>query len=1181
MKYNRFFILLLCLWAFPTWLSAQVVPFQKYTSYSEFSDDEKRIFDTVQFKTFQYFWEGAEPNSGLARERIHLDGDYPDKDQHIITTGGSGFGVMAVMVGYKRGWITLNEMLSRYEKNLTFLEKCDRFHGAWPHWLDGNTGKVKPFSPKDDGGDLVESSFLMQGLLSVQQILSDEVKRGNIPKNKRITNINKRIEKLWREIEFDWYTKGEDVLYWHWSPNHGWAMNFAVKGYNECLIMYILAASSPTHPIEPRVYHYGWAGANSDHNNADIKQISDNQKQSYYPLQLRHQGDLRNGGPLFWAHYSFVALNPMGLEDKYADYGSENINQTLNNYLWCVNNPMNFRGYSDSSWGLTASYSVNFYSGHAPDSTRDEGVISPTAAISSFPYTPALSLKCLSKWYNDKPELLKKYGFIDAFSDHKNWSKPWYLAIDQGPMVVMMENARTGLFWNQFRLHKDVQRGLKLLGFRYSGASGLTLDQKIKAQISELSLTEKVGQMTQIDLGLIAKGDICALQQPQTLDSQKLAVAFGKYKVGSVLNVGCGSGTISLARWHSIINDIQGASLKSSNHGIYVIYGIDAIHGANYTMGATLFPQQIGQAASWNPSLVGRAAQITAHEVRASGIPWNFSPVLDLGRQPLWSRFFETYGEDVFLAKSMTKAAITGYQNNGMNNSVAACMKHFLGYSYPLSGKDRTPAWIDDRTLREYYLPTFETAIKAGAKTVMINSGEINGTPVHINKDILTGLLRVELGFKGVAVTDWEDIYKLNTTHKVASTLKEAVKMAINAGIDMSMTPSDFQFNDLLIELVEEGEVPMSRIDEAVYRILKLKYELGLVGEFPQIPQLEVGTKEFTEINYQAAVESITLLKNDGNVLPLKNSSVVQNTVIMGNAANNMDLINGAWTHSWQGINNGYRTKGKITIAEALTEYTQESKNDEKVLVYCLGEKPATEVPGNINDLSIEIPADDLKFLQEWKSKGGKSVLVLCLARPRIITPYVSLFNSVIHAYLPGDEGGRAIADIIYGKQVPSGKLPFTYPKFAGDVVHYDRKHTENNDVNFGRNAYQPLFDFGWGMSYTNFEYSNFEISRKGDSLMLAKVTVRNSGNYDAKEVVQLYASDLYASITPSVKKLVGFNKVFIKKNESVVVEIPFSKAELTFINKDLQRVFEGGEFTFSLGCEGYATDEKITLDIR
>lgn len=1178
MRYNSIIILFLSFVGTFSKLSAQNVPIQKYTSYSDFSESEKRIFDTVQYRTFQYFWDGAEPNSGLARERIHLDGDYPDKDEHIITTGGSGFGVMAIMVGYKRGWITLDQLLARYERNLNFLEKCDRYHGAWPHWIDGNTGKVKPFSPKDDGGDLVESSFLMQGLLSVQQIFAEGLKNGSIPKNSRITKINKRITKLWREMEFDWYTKGEDVLYWHWSPNHGWAMNFAVKGYNECLIMYILAASSPTHPIKPRVYHKGWAQAQSNGSVAGINDISSKQKQAYFPLQLRHQGDLQNGGPLFWAHYSFVALDPMGLQDQYADYGKENIHQTLNNYQWCVNNPLNYKGYGDSSWGLTASYSVNFYSGHAPDSSRDEGVISPTAALSSFPYTPELSLKCLSNWYNNTPNYFKKYGFIDAFSEHKNWSKPWYLAIDQGPIVVMMENYRTGLFWKHFNNHVDVQKGLKLLGLRYGAESGLTLDQKIKSKLSKMSLTEKVGQMTQIDLGLIAKGDICALQQPQVLDSAKLAIAFNKYKIGSVLNVGCGSGTMSLQRWHSIINDIQKASFNSVNHGVYVVYGIDAIHGANYTMGATLFPQQIGQAATWNPDLVKKAAQITAQEVRASGIPWNFSPVLDLGRQPLWSRFFETYGEDVHLAKAMTKSAIEGYQNNGINTSVAACMKHFLGYSYPLSGKDRTPAWIDERTLREYYLPTFETAIQSGAKTVMINSGELNGIPVHINKNILTGLLRDELKFTGVAVTDWEDIYKLHTTHKVAPTLKEAVKMAINAGIDMSMTPSDFQFNDLLIELVEEGSVPMSRINEAVYRILKLKYELGLVGEFPQIPVLPIGTPEFAEVSYQAAVESITLLKNNGTLLPLKEGTV--KTILMGDAASNMDLLNGAWTHSWQGINNGYRTKGKINIEEALRKYDNVLSSS-AVLIYCLGEKPGTEVPGNINDLATNIPDNDLKFIQDWKNRGGKAVLILTLNRPRIITSLVGLFDAVLHAYLPGDEGGRAIADVIYGKQIPSGKLPFTYPRFSGDVVHYDRKHTENNDVNFGKNAYQPLFDFGWGMSYTNFEYSNFEIVRYGDSLMAARVTVRNSGNYDAKEVVQIYASDLFASVTPSVKKLVGFKKVLIKKNESVLVEVPFSKQDLTFIGSDLKRQFEGGEFTFSVGCEGFATDEKITMDIR
>ena len=374
---------------------------------------------------------------------------------------------------------------------------------------------------------------------------------------------------------------------------------------------------------------------------------------------------------------------------------------------------------------------------------------------------------------------------------------------------------------------------ISFLGSISSFAQTKKVDLNIVALIKKMSIEEKAGQMTQIDLGVIAEGGICALKNPQTIDLKKIQEAISKYHIGSILNVGCGSGTISLENWHKILNTIHLENARLSKNNIPILYGIDAIHGANYTIGATLFPQQIAQAATWNPALVKKGYEITAYEVRATGIPWNFSPVLDLGRQPLWSRFSETFGEDVYLAKTMTKVAIEGYQGNDVSNpyKVASCMKHFLGYSMPLSGKDRTPAWISDRELREYFLPTFQTAISSGAKTVMINSGDINGTPVHANKDILTKLLRNELGFKGVAVTDWEDIYKLVNVHRIAKTKKEAVKMAIMAGIDMSMTPNDFEFTTLLVELVKEGSIPESRLDLYVKRILKLKKEFALFSQ--------------------------------------------------------------------------------------------------------------------------------------------------------------------------------------------------------------------------------------------------------------------------------------------------------------------------------------------------------------
>jgi beta-glucosidase len=704
----------------------------------------------------------------------------------------------------------------------------------------------------------------------------------------------------------------------------------------------------------------------------------------------------------------------------------------------------------------------------------------------------------------------------------------------------------------------------------------------IDALVKKMSIEEKAGQMTQIDLGVIAEGGICALKNPQTIDLTKLQEAISTYHIGSILNVGCGSGTISLENWHKILNTIHQENATLSKNKIPVLYGIDAIHGANYTMGATLFPQQIAQAATWNPELVRKGYEITAYEVRATGIPWNFSPVLDLGRQPLWSRFFETFGEDVHLAKTMTKVAIEGYQGNDIGNpyKVASCMKHFLGYSMPLSGKDRTPAWISDRELREYFLPTFQTAIAANAKTVMINSGDINGTPVHANYDILTKLLRNELGFKGVAVTDWEDIYKLVNIHRVAKTKKEAVKMAILAGIDMSMTPNDFEFTKLLIELVKEGSIPESRLDISVKRILQLKKELGLFTQtnFAKDKYPLFGSAAHAQASYDVAAECITLLKNDNHILPLKTSDKI---LVCGPAANSMNILNGAWTHTWQGVDETTNTKNKVSIFDAINNYQtanlkfaygasldsakdieaclNEAKLCDKIII-CLGEKPSTEMVGNINDLTL--PVAQLNLVKELAKLKKPIILVCNFNRPRIINEIVPNADAILYAYESGDEGGQAIADCIFGKVNPSGRLPFTYPRSTGSIVHYDHKSSEDLDIDFSMKAYKPQFDFGFGMSYTNFEYSNFTVN---DTLLNTKnikvsVDVKNNGKVEGKEVVQLYYNDLVASITPSVKKLCAYRKIALKPKETKTVSFELSKSDFSFINKELKRVTEAGE---------------------
>ncbi|MDQ3394302.1 MAG: beta-glucosidase [Bacteroidota bacterium] len=407
------------------------------------------LLDTVQAATFRYFWDAAEPTSGMARERIHMDGVYPEDDKDVVTTGGSGFGIMAILVGIERGFISRNEGFERLNHIADYLAKAERFHGAWPHWIQGETGKVRPFGQRDNGGDLVETAFLVQGLLCVRQYFKDG--------NEEEKALAAKVDKLWREVEWSWYKKpDENVLLWHWSPEFHYELNHAIRGYDETMITYILGASSPTYPIDAVLYHQGWA------RNGGIKH---NGEAYGYELELKHNGAEKLGGPLFWAHYSFLGLDPRHLKDQYAHYGRHNTNHTLINRQYCIENPKRFKGYGPESWGLTASYSINFYAGHKPGDD-DLGVISPTAALSSFPYTPKESMVVMKNFYfNLGDRLWGKYGFYDAFSETENWFPQKYLAIDQGPIVVMLENHRTGLLWNLFMSCEEVKQGLEKLGF--------------------------------------------------------------------------------------------------------------------------------------------------------------------------------------------------------------------------------------------------------------------------------------------------------------------------------------------------------------------------------------------------------------------------------------------------------------------------------------------------------------------------------------------------------------------------------------------------------------------------------------------------------------------------------------------------------------------------------------------
>ena len=718
--------------------------------------------------------------------------------------------------------------------------------------------------------------------------------------------------------------------------------------------------------------------------------------------------------------------------------------------------------------------------------------------------------------------------------------------------------------------------------------------QKIDALVKQMTLEEKVGQMTQLAIGMIANGRDQEIQ----IDPAKLDKAIVQYGVGSILNVA--EQALTADKWHQIIGQIQQTAKKKTRLGIPVIYGIDSIHGANYVQGATLFPQEIGMAATWNPELMKRGSEIAAMETRAAGIPWSFSPVLDLGRQPLWPRFYETFGEDPYLAKVMGVAFVRGLEGTDVSSQdhVAASLKHYMGYSLPLTGRDRTPAWIPENYLREYFLPTFDAAVKAGAHTIMVNSAEINGVPGHINRHILTDILRDELGFKGFVVSDWEDIKKLVTIWHVAANEKEATRMAVMAGIDMSMVPLDYSFADYLIALVKEGAVPQSRIDEAVRRILKVKFELGLFeNPMPNAAlKSKIGLPESRQASLQAARESMTLLKNANNLLPLAKDRKV---LVTGPTADSLISLNNGWTYVWQGSEESLYPKGNPTIRRAIearagaanvtyvpgTKITRAAGSTSNntptdveaevdipaavraagaadVVVLCLGEGSYTETPGNITDLTLSEP--QLKLAEALEATGKPVVLVLVEGRPRIINRVVDKAGAVLMAYNPGNEGGQAVADVLFGDVNPSGKLPFTYPRTPNGLINYDHKPFETEDTAFGNMAFTPQFEFGRGLSYTTFAYSDLRLNKKtvmsnGD--LSVSVTVTNSGRRSGKEVVQLYVSDLVASLSPPGKRLKRFAKIYLEPGQSRTLTFKLRPDDLSFIGADNKPVVEPGEF--------------------
>jgi beta-glucosidase len=595
------------------------------------------------------------------------------------------------------------------------------------------------------------------------------------------------------------------------------------------------------------------------------------------------------------------------------------------------------------------------------------------------------------------------------------------------------------------------------------------------------------------------------------------------------------------------------------------------------------------------------AAKVTAKELRASGVRWNFAPVLDCGRQPLWSRFPETFGEDVYIGKTMGAAAIKAYEEDGLKNptAVASCMKHYLGYSNSRNGKDRTPIYMPEIEMREYYLPQFREAVKAGSSTIMINSGEINGVPVHADKYLLTDVLRSELGFQGLIVTDWEDIIRLHTRHNVAATPRQAVAMAINAGIDMSMVPSDFSFYDLLLEAVKLKEVPMSRIDDAVKRILTLKYKLGLFDNpYPELAaKSNFGKAEYQTLALDAAHEAMTLLKNRNNVLPLSKNTRI---LVAGPSAQSITALNGCWSYTWQGNNEQWYPADSKTILQTITDKVgaanvitttgkgfnnplnynisalKKAADNADVIVMCIGEDAYAESPGNTRDLAL---AEDQQELVKAAEMTGKPViLILTEGRPRFITNIEPAASGILMAYWSGKKTAEAVADVLFGDYNPNGRLPFSYPKSMGEFVLYDRKPTEEVREVFNDNAgkgYDPLFEFGYGLSYTTFEYSNLQLNTNtltGDAKLTVSITVKNTGNRAGKHSVELYTRDMYASITPSMKRLRAFQKIELNAGESKVVTFTIDKNDLAFVNRQLKTVTEPGDFELMIG------DKKATF---
>ena len=739
-----------------------------------------------------------------------------------------------------------------------------------------------------------------------------------------------------------------------------------------------------------------------------------------------------------------------------------------------------------------------------------------------------------------------------------------------------------------------------MLALAYTASANVPViksDPKIEAQVEQtlkkLTLEEKIGQMMELVTDLFGANDKNGVFY---IDEHKTDSILSRYKIGSILNAP-NTCAPTAKQWEKYISQIQKISMKRI--GIPCVFGLDQNHGSTYTQGGTLFPQNINVAATFNREIARRSAEATAYETRAVSVPWTYSPTVDLGRDARWPRIWENFGEDCYLSSEMGKAMVYGFQGEDPNNidqyHIATSMKHFMGYGVPWTGKDRTPAYISPADLREKHFAPFLAGLQAGALTVMVNSASVNGMPMHANKDILTGWLKEETGWDGVLITDWADINNLYTREMVAKDKKDALRIAINAGIDMIMEPYSCDACGYLVELVKEGKIPMSRIDDACRRVLRMKYRLDLfknpTQKLKNYPKF--GGEEFAKLALEGATESMVLLKNEGNILPLQHGKKI---LLTGPNANQMRCLDGGWSYTWQGhradefagkyntiyeafcneygkenviLNQGvtYNEKGKYWEEnEPQIQGAVDAAKNVDVIVACIGENSYTETPGNLTDLWLS--ENQRNLVKELAKTGKPVVLVLNEGRPRLIADIEPLAQGIIDILIPGNMGGDALVNLVSGKSNFSGKMPYTYPKEINSLANYDFKKSEEVGTMEGAYDYNAKitqqWGFGYGLSYTSYKYSNLKVSqsdfRHGDIIKVS-VDVKNTGKVAGKESVLLFSSDLIASMVPDGRRLRAFDKIELQPGETKTVTFDLNADDLAFVGYDGKWVLEEGDF--------------------